>query len=145
MRQQYHLHVQEVGRRFVWDVNKLIKLAAALEVFDKPLTEIAQLDINYWYQDPKGPQPIPRDIALHAKLIYDCDLGFPIILDPDDILMDGMHRCCKALIEGHKTVKAVKFTELPTPDYIDPDWDSLPYEDNFQNVRAAFGLPYKSA
>lgn len=41
--------------------------------------------------------------------------------------MDGMHRVGKALLEGNKTIKAVRFEETPEPDYIDVKPDELPY------------------
>jgi hypothetical protein len=41
--------------------------------------------------------------------------------------MDGMHRVCKALIEGRETISAVRFEEDPEPDYINVHPDSLPY------------------
>jgi len=42
--------------------------------------------------------------------------------------MDGMHRVCKALISGLKTIKAVKLLAMPEPDYVAVPIDQLPYE-----------------
>ena len=42
--------------------------------------------------------------------------------------MDGMHRAVKAYIQGHNTIKAVRFTQDPAPDYIDVDPKDLPYD-----------------
>ncbi len=41
--------------------------------------------------------------------------------------MDGMHRVAKALLLGHKEIKAVKFAEDPPPDYEDVVENDLPY------------------
>lgn len=114
-----------------------------MPVIDVPLADIHELDERYWYDEDFFRAPVPRDFALHAMLINECDLTHPIILHADGTVIDGMHRCCKALIEGHKTIKAVKFEKDPEPDYIDPNWDDLPYNDNFQETLKAFGLPYK--
>jgi hypothetical protein len=42
--------------------------------------------------------------------------------------MDGMHRICRALIDGHKTIRAVSFEKKPEPHYIDVPIESLPYD-----------------
>ena len=142
MRQQYHSVITEKGR-YVWDVNRLIKLVESLPIIEIPLKDIVELDEAYWYEEGGWKKPIVRDIALHAKLIYETDLEYPIILNANGRIMDGMHRCCKALILGHETVKAVKFEQEPAPHYINPNWDDLPYEDDFQKVLEQFGLPDK--
>ncbi len=128
MRQQYHTRKTSDGSH-TWDVRKLIATANSLAVQDILLSDIRELDENYWYADKA---PIIRDIALHAKLINESDLSYPIILCADGRVMDGMHRCCKALILDHKTIKAVRFDKTPPPDYIDVDVDTLPYDDNFK-------------
>lgn len=142
MRQQYHSkHVD--GRRYVWDVNKLVDNIKELPVIEVSLEDIQELNENCWFGENSWREPTTRDFALHAKLIYECDLNCPIILHSDGRVMDGLHRCCRALIEGHKTIKAVRFEQGPEPDFIDPDWDSLPYNDNFHETLKRFGLPYK--
>ena len=140
MRQQYHAVQTEKGR-YVWDVNKLIKITQNMPVIDISLSDIKELDEAYWHEEGGWKKPIARDIALHAKLIYETDLKYPIILHSNGHVMDGMHRCCKALILGHDVIKAIKFEKDPEPHYIDPNWDDLPYEDNFHEVLKQFGLP----
>ena len=44
--------------------------------------------------------------------------------------MDGMHRVCKALIEGRETITAVQFGQDPEPDYVGIPPDELPYEED---------------
>jgi len=41
--------------------------------------------------------------------------------------MDGMHRICKALLQGQNDIEAVRFDHDPEPDYIGVDPDELPY------------------
>lgn len=142
MRQQYH-SVQTDNGLYVWDVNKLVKIIKDMPIIEVSLTDITELDEAYWHEEGGWKKPIARDIALHAKLIYETDLKYPIILHSNGRIMDGMHRCCKALILGHETIKAVKFEKDPEPDYINPNWDELPYKDNFQDVLKQFGLPHK--
>ncbi len=142
MRQQYHLVETDKGR-LVWDVNKLIELTKNMPIIEVSLNEIAELDEPHWHEEGGWKKPIARDIALHAKLIYESDLDYPIILHANGRVIDGMHRCCKALILGQKTIKAVRFETDPEPHYIDPNWDDLPYNDNFHEVLKQFGLPHK--
>jgi hypothetical protein len=42
--------------------------------------------------------------------------------------MDGMHRVCKAHLEGRETIEVVQFEVDPDPTYIDvKNVDDLPY------------------
>jgi hypothetical protein len=65
----------------------------------------------------------------HCRLISSADLSYPVILDNSGRVMDGMHRVCKALLQGIDTVAAVQFDVDPEPDYVGRDPDSLPYDD----------------
>lgn len=124
LHQQYHFRKSEKGL-LAWDVLKLIELTKGFEVIEVPLNEIRELKETYWFS--LGAPPITEDIAQHAKQIYEADLSYPIILCPEGRVMDGMHRACKALIEGHKFILAVKLLELGEPDHIGKQPDELPY------------------
>jgi hypothetical protein len=41
--------------------------------------------------------------------------------------MDGMHRVCKAVLEGVDRIPAVQFNADPAPDFIDCNPEALPY------------------
>jgi hypothetical protein len=60
--------------------------------------------------------------------MLDGDLAFPVILSSDGRVMDGMHRICKALLQGLDDIEAVRFVEDPEPDYIGVHPDDLPYD-----------------
>lgn len=68
-----------------------------------------------------------REVVEHARLMLDCDFEFPIILSSDGGVMDGMHRVCKALLEGLSEIEAMRFVEDPQPDYIGVKPEDLPY------------------
>jgi hypothetical protein len=53
-----------------------------------------------------------REMVTHIKAVNDSDLSFPIILDEDGEIMDGI---MKAMLMGEKTIKAVRFDENPPP------------------------------
>jgi len=128
MRQQYHSRQTENGR-FIWDVHSLIEQSKHLPVQNVPLNSIAEMHENYWYDSKDGNTPTPAHITDHIALVNKADLSYPIILCADHRLMDGMHRCVKAMLENHETIKAVKFTKTPKPDYIDVPLDELPYDE----------------
>lgn len=90
-----------------WSVPRLIKLAENLRVFD------AQIDaLNVWHYYERLTL---RDMVMHFNAITNANLEYPIILDEDGELLDGRHRLMKAIMLGHKTIKAVRFDENPKP------------------------------
>ena len=109
-----------------WDVDRLIALAADLSPRDVPLDEIRELDEPFWFAGDH--HPTCRAVADHARLIFEADLRYPIILGADGRVMDGMHRVAKAYIQGRPTVSALRLEVDPPPDYVGVDEDSLPYE-----------------
>jgi hypothetical protein len=94
-----------------------------------PLSAIRELDEPHWAHE-RVRQLTCREITGHVRLILDCDLAFPIILSSDGRVMDGMHRICKALLQGLEDIEAVRFVTDPEPDYIDVHPDDLPYPES---------------
>ncbi len=124
MRKQYHFWPGQ--HRFdAWDIDRLVELSAGLPVQEVAVDTLRDVDRNYWF-DP-GPEPSVRRVIEHMRLIQEVDLSYPIVLGADGRVMDGMHRIARAILEGHTTVKAVKFTVQPEPDYRDCVPDELPY------------------
>ena len=72
--------------------------------------------------------PTPWGIIEHVRLIADSDLSYPIILDQAGRVMDGMHRVCKAVLEGSKEIAVVQFETDPAPDHVACDVKQLRYE-----------------
>ena len=93
--------------RLYWSVPRLFELAKNLTVMDVPLDH---LSLYYTYKELTL-----REMVMHMKAINEADLDKPIILDEDGELMDGRHRLMKAMFYGHKTIKAVRFDENPSP------------------------------
>lgn len=122
MRKQYHFRPGESGLR-AWDVDRLVALTRHLTPELVPLASIREIDEPYWRE------MTCREVAEHARLISDCDLGFPIILSSDGRVMDGMHRVLKALLLGASHVEAVRFGVDPEPDYVGVSPDDLPYDE----------------
>jgi len=63
------------------------------------------------------------------RLVDEVDLSYPIILDRNGRIMDGMHRVCRAVREGIDRIPAVRFATNPEPEFFGCDPDELPYDD----------------
>jgi hypothetical protein len=127
MRTQYHFRESPQGLR-AWNVHHLIELSRSLARENLPLAAIRELDEPYW-AGGKDEKLTCRDVVDHARLMLDCDLQFPVILSNDGRVMDGMHRVCRALLEGLSGIDAVRFLHDPEPDYVGVNPDELPYPD----------------
>lgn len=97
--------MSNIGRHH-WSVPRLFHLAKDLPVFNAPLN-----CLSVW----KKYDVTMREFVMHMKAVQDADLDYPIILDEDGEIMDGRHRIMKAMLLGHKTIKAVRFEENPSP------------------------------
>ncbi len=124
MRKQYNFRPSKGGLD-AWDVDNLIQASADLPVENVALDSIAEVDTDFWFKF--GPTPTVRRIIDQIRLIQDVDLSFPIILGADGRVMDGMHRVARAILDGHSTIKAVRFVNEPEPDYRDCAPEDLPY------------------
>jgi hypothetical protein len=126
MRKQYHFRESPQGL-CAWDVHRLADLSQDLVRERVPLSVIRELDEPYW-ANAVNQKLTCREIVSHARLMLDCDLSFPVILSSDGRMMDGMHRICKALLQGLTEIEAVRFVHDPEPDHVGIQPDALPYE-----------------
>jgi hypothetical protein len=125
VRPQYHFRSSERGL-LAWNVQRLCRLADKITPCRVLLSRIKEVDTCYWY-DLGGGTPTCRNIIEHIKLIEATDLSYPIILDCNGCVMDGMHRVCKAVLNGETHILAVQFDADVTPDFINVNPDDLPY------------------
>lgn len=125
MRKQYHFRTGEAGLQ-AWDVHKLVRLAEGQPEEVVALVDIAEVDEDWWFAH--GDQPTVRRVAEHFRLMVETDLSFPIILDPEGRLMDGMHRVAKALSRGDSVIRAKRLRSLPPPDFVGVAPSDLPYD-----------------
>jgi hypothetical protein len=124
-RKQYHLWPGERGFD-AWDVDRLIALSTDLPVRDVPVEEIRELDVDYWFDGSLEVATV-RNVVEHVRLMQMVDTSYPIILGADGRVMDGMHRVARAVLEGRRTLPAVRFVVQPDPDYRDCVPGDLPY------------------
>ncbi|MDQ1684139.1 MAG: hypothetical protein QOC82_876 [Frankiaceae bacterium] len=124
MRKQYHCRPSGSGLD-AWDVDRLVALVASEPVEEVALADIADIDREYWYDH--GYAPTVRSVVEHCRLIAEVDLDYPLVLDPDGRVMDGMHRVARALLEGRSVIAAKRLKTLPPPDFRGCSLEELPY------------------
>ncbi len=124
MRKQYYFRPSPAGL-LAWDVDRLVELSRNFTVRAVPLEEIKELDDARFGADKV---PTWRSFVEHCRLVQEAELRYPIIRAANGEVMDGMHRVCKALIEGHHTIEAVQFDTDPEPDYVGRRPEELPYD-----------------
>ena len=90
-----------------WAMAEVIDQSKELPVMDIPLDHLAI--------DKEICEVSIRDFVAHMKMVMDCKLEYPIILDENGTIFDGRHRVAKALFEEADTIKAVRFQENPLP------------------------------
>jgi hypothetical protein len=110
---QKHSHMTAAGRAF-WYTERLWTLAAHLPVTSVSLESVREFDANCWFREP----PTCRQVAEHARRIFEADLSYPVLLAADGQLMDGGHRIAKAWLEGRTEVHARRFVVDPEPDFV---------------------------
>ena len=86
-----------------YSVARLVDETKNLEPFDMPLAGINLSDKIWQGMNMFG-------LAWHCKRVFDADLSLPIILDWNGCIADGRHRVLKAIIDGKKSIKAVRLT-----------------------------------
>lgn len=104
------------GKRFVWFTEHLWELARDLPVKLVGIETLPEFDQNCWFGEANP--PTCREVARHAKRIYEADLSYPIILSSEGYLMDGGHRIAKAWLLGLQEIRAVQFPVDPEPAYV---------------------------
>ena len=98
----------------VWRVGRLWKLAEDLQMVDRPMDDF-DLHTLLW---PEGYQGMTvRHFIHHARRCRNVDVTYPIILNSEGMIMDGMHRLVALGTQGAKTVPTVQFEVDPEPDH----------------------------
>ena len=103
------------GKRLLWYTKGLWKKAEQLTPFEVEIASIKELDENCWFASRP---PTLREVLAHFERVQKAELTYPIILNHDGSLMDGGHRLCKAVLEGHTKIKAAQFSSMPVPDEV---------------------------
>jgi hypothetical protein len=94
-------------------MQQLWDMAAGLSSKKVRVSELNALDEIRWFSERMNKLPTCRAVAEHARDIYEADFRFPIILSPSGVVLDGMHRLCKAFLQGMEEIDAVQLPTMP--------------------------------
>ena len=94
-------------------MQQLWDMAAGLPIRKVRVRDLNALDEVRWFSEGMNKLPTCRAVAEHARDIYEADFLFPIILSPSGIVLDGMHRLCKAFLQGMEEIDAVQLDAMP--------------------------------
>ena len=90
-------------------MQQLWEMAEGLPSKKVRVADLNALDKVRWSSDLMKRLPTCRAMAEHARDIYEVGFRFPIILSPSGVVLDGMHRLCKAFLQGMEEIDAVQF------------------------------------
>jgi len=79
-------------------MQQLWEMAEGLPIKKVRVADLNALDDVRWFSERMNKPPTCRAVAEHARDIYEVDFRFPIILSPAGVVVDGMHRLCKAFL-----------------------------------------------
>lgn len=112
-----HSHtIKKDGRKLTWFTDSLWESSKELDIFDYDISDF-DFDVDCWFGDRF--KPTIQKILEHTQKINKSSLKYPIILSSDGIVMDGLHRICKAHLNGQDTIRAVQFHDMPEPDLLE--------------------------
>src|SRR5262245_45158464 len=81
-------------------IQQLWDMAAGLPIKRVRVSDLNALDDVRWFSEHMNKRPTCRAVAEHAREIYEVDFHYPIILSPSGEVLDGIHRLCKAFLQG---------------------------------------------
>lgn len=113
-----HTHsITKNGKRYVWKVKRLWRLAQDLPRFKYQVSSFDKFEDDIWFGGYKTPSI--KNVLNHMERINKADLDYPIILSEEGLVMDGVHRILRAHLEGLEWLQAVQFEQNPKPDTIE--------------------------
>jgi hypothetical protein len=97
--------------RTIWEYVMLEKLP----IISRDIVSFNQ-EINPWFYEREA--FVLKNIIKHYKRVVESDLAYPIILDPEGNILDGVHRFVKAVAYEHQYIKCIQLVNYPMPDEI---------------------------
>jgi hypothetical protein len=100
------------GKRYTWNVVDLWQFVKneKIEIEEKNVNEF-NLNFNPWFISPDN-FTIAKFIVHYGK-VRNSNLSYPIILDPENNILDGVHRLVKSVLEGEEKINCVKLKFYP--------------------------------
>jgi len=106
------------GEELFWCIETLWAAVEGIDPREVPIDSLP------WREDDaavfSSEPPKWGEVADHFKRAMGADLSYPIIIDRERNVWDGMHRIFKAHAAGHKTLQVVTLDPIPPPDRVRP-------------------------
>lgn len=83
----------------------------AIDEVDRQECEVFEMNIR-GIKTYDGYKKSMIDMIEDYYRIENCDLKYPIILAPNGDIIDGVHRVCKAIIQGKDKIRAYRLKHL---------------------------------
>ena len=112
----------------IYNVEMLESVAEHMKTEEMPLEDLRHAvgEGHYYWEDKKGEKLGPHQIlkdwesaqenedwADHVATIKRANLENRIWISSDGLVFNGMHRLTRAFVDGAKSIKVKKFSELP--------------------------------
>lgn len=107
---------EQDGEVRLWRIARLWELSKSLPTFEYEVASFNGFDKDVWFGSFQT--PTLNKILEHFKKIETATFDHPIILSQDGVVLDGVHRICRAHLDDKKTIPAVRFEIDPEPDRI---------------------------
>lgn len=102
------------GENYLWYTQRLWELSKDLPVFEFEIASFKSFDEDVWFGSLH--KPTVKKVLEHYRKIARAQFNYPIIFSRDGSLFDGLHRICRAYLDGRQTIPAVRFENDPEPD-----------------------------
>ena len=103
------------GWKKYWKVEDLWEVAEGLPIEYIPLQLLTdQLEGTYWTQGEEE-DVTPQWVLGHTRRILKADLNYPILVNSENTIVDGIHRLCRAVLDGRDDIAVQRIEELPPP------------------------------
>ena len=105
------------GKRHIWLIHNLHSYCKSFPVQQIDITLLQNnLELNLWFDESE--EPTINAILIHIKRIQNADTNYPIIVGPNYVIMDGLHRLVKAILAEETTIPAICLKNWPMADII---------------------------
>lgn len=93
----------------IWNALTLIEHSKKFPVFDLPVAGI-DLSRRAWKIESID------DFIYHMNRVNKTNLDYPVILNDEGVIVDGLHRVAKAVLQGKTIIKAIRLNDMPDYD-----------------------------
>lgn len=103
------------GWKQCWSVEDLWEAAKEYPVELIPVVDLVDKLNGTCWTEGAGEDATPQWVLGHTRRILKADLNCPILIDEKNNILDGVHRLCKAVLDGRDNIAVQRIERLPEP------------------------------